>query len=51
LAEASALEVLGDERAARVLAAADSALDSFGLGDTGWRVAFSTAAHGAYSRQ
>ena len=51
LAEASALDVLGDERAATVLAAADSALEAFGLRDTGWRVAFSTAANGAYSRQ
>jgi tetratricopeptide (TPR) repeat protein len=46
LAEASALEVIGDERAQAVMAAADHELDSFGLGDTAWRVAFSVAGSG-----
>ena len=47
LAEASALQVLGDERAAGLAAAADDELDALGLGDTAWRVAFSAAASGA----
>jgi ATP/maltotriose-dependent transcriptional regulator MalT len=46
LAEASALEVMGDERAPAVMAAADHELDRFGLGETAWRVAFSVAASG-----
>jgi tetratricopeptide (TPR) repeat protein len=51
LSEASALQVLGDDRAATVLAVADADLDALGLSDTGWRVAYSTAANGAFSRQ
>ena len=51
LSEASALHVLGDDRAATVLAVADADLDALGLSDTGWRVAYSTAASGAFSRQ
>jgi tetratricopeptide (TPR) repeat protein len=46
LAEGSALEVVGDRRASAVSAAADSALESLGLSDTAWRVAFSVAASG-----
>src|SRR5439155_291691 len=46
LAEGSALEVLGDDRAAAVKATADHELDVFGLGDTAWRTAFSVAASG-----
>jgi tetratricopeptide (TPR) repeat protein len=46
LAEASALEAVGDRRSAIVRAAADEELDALGLGDTAWRVAFSVAASG-----
>ena len=46
LAEASALGAVGDRRASVVAAAADSDLESLGLSDTAWRVAFSVAASG-----
>jgi hypothetical protein len=44
LAEATALDVLGDERADSLRAAADHDLDGFGLGDTAWRVVYAAAA-------
>ena len=47
LAEASALQALGDDRAVSVVALADDELDAIRLGDTAWRVAFSIAATGA----
>jgi class 3 adenylate cyclase/tetratricopeptide (TPR) repeat protein len=46
LAEASALEAVGDERAAMVGDDADTELDQLGLGDTSWRTAFTAAATG-----
>jgi len=46
LSEASALEVLEDDRATTVQLEADAALDALGLGDTAWRVAYTIAANG-----
>jgi hypothetical protein len=46
LAEASALEVIGSERASSVAAEANEALSALGLGETAWRVAFAVAATG-----
>ncbi|MEY2448889.1 MAG: hypothetical protein QOH79_2365, partial [Acidimicrobiaceae bacterium] len=46
LAEGSALEAVGDRRAAAVRSGADDDLDALGLSDTAWRVAFSVAASG-----
>ena len=47
LAEATALHVLGDDRAVAAAAEADRELDALGISDTEWRVAFATAATGA----
>jgi tetratricopeptide (TPR) repeat protein len=44
LAEATALEAVGDERAEAIREAADHDLDGFGLGETAWRVAYAAAA-------
>ncbi|MEY2453215.1 MAG: hypothetical protein QOD92_2789 [Acidimicrobiaceae bacterium] len=46
LAEGSALQAVGDRRAATVRAVADDELQALGLSDTAWRVAFEVAASG-----